>query len=387
MRDELTDLASRLVAIDSVNPDLVPGGAGEGEIARFVAAWCEDHGLETSVEEIAPGRWNVVAVARGSGGGKTLMLNAHMDTVGYAGMDRGLEPRVEGGRLYGRGAYDMKSSLAALLLAGARAKELGLRGDVVLTAVADEEVASIGTAAVAASLRADAAIVTEPTEERVALAHRGFVWLEVETIGRAAHGSLPHLGIDAIAKMGHVLVGLEELDRTLRADPSHDLLGSGSLHASLVEGGVELSTYPDRCVLQAERRTVPGESAEAVAAEVQAIVDHAAASDPDFRAEVRTTFVREPFEVDRDEAVVQSVLGHAAATLGREAEVVGVPFWADAAILSAAGNPDGRLRAGRRRRSRGRRVGRPRVGRALRGDIPRGRGRALRLTEDVRFAA
>ena len=339
MRDELTELASRLVAIDSVNPDLVPGGAGEGEIARFVAAWCEDHGLETSVEEIAPGRWNVVAVARGSGGGKTLMLNAHMDTVGHAGMDRGLEPRVEDGRLYGRGAYDMKSSLAALLLAGARAKELGLRGDVVLTAVADEEVASIGTAAVAASLRADAAIVTEPTEERVALAHRGFVWLEVETIGRAAHGSLPHLGIDAIAKMGHVLVGLEELDRTLRADPSHDLLGSGSLHASLVEGGVELSTYPDRCVLQAERRTIPGESAEAVAAEVQAIVDRAAASDPDFRAEVRTTFVREPFEVDRDEAVVQSVLGHAAATLGREAEVVGVPFWADAAILSAAEIP------------------------------------------------
>jgi acetylornithine deacetylase len=339
MRDELTDLASRLVAIDSVNPDLVPGGAGEGEIARFVAAWCEDHGLETSVEEIAPGRWNVVAVARGSGGAKTLMLNAHMDTVGYAGMDRGLEPRVEGGRLYGRGAYDMKSSLAALLLAGARAKELGLRGDVVLTAVADEEVASIGTAAVAASLRADAAIVTEPTEERVALAHRGFVWLEVETIGRAAHGSLPHLGIDAIAKMGHILVGLEELDRTLRADPSHDLLGSGSLHASLVEGGVELSTYPDRCVLQAERRTIPGESAEAVAAEVQAIVDRAAAADPDVRAEVRTTFVREPFEVDRDEAVVQSVLGHAAATLGREAEVVGVPFWADAAILSAAGIP------------------------------------------------
>jgi acetylornithine deacetylase len=339
MRDELTDLASCLVAIDSVNPDLVPGGAGEGEIARFVAAWCEDHGLETSAEEIAPGRWNVVAVARGSGGGKTLMLNAHMDTVGHAGMDRGLEPRIEGDRLFGRGAYDMKSSLAALLLAGARAKELGLRGDVVLTAVADEEVASIGTAAVAASLQADAAMVTEPTEERVALAHRGFVWLEVETIGRAAHGSLPHRGIDAIAKMGHVLVGLEELDRTLRADPSHDLLGSGSLHASLVEGGVELSTYPDRCLLQAERRTIPGESAETVAAQVQEIVDRAGAADPDFRAEVRTTFVREPFEVDHGEAVVQSVLRHATATLGREPEVVGVPFWADAAILSAAGIP------------------------------------------------
>jgi acetylornithine deacetylase len=339
VRDELTDLASRLVAIDSVNPDLVPGGAGEGEIAAFVAAWCEGHGLETRADEIAPGRWNVVAIARGSGGGKTLMLNAHMDTVGHAGMERGLDPHVEDGRLYGRGAYDMKTSLAALLLAGVEATRLGLRGDVVLCAVADEEVASIGTAATAGSVHADAAIVTEPTEERVAVAHRGFVWLEVETTGVAAHGSLPDLGVDAIAKMGHVLVGVEELDRSLRAAPSHDLLGSGSLHASLVEGGVELSTYPDRCLLQLERRTIPGESAEAVAAELQAIVDRAAAADTDFRAEVRASFVREPFEVDRGEAVVQSVVRHAGAALGREPELVGVPFWADAAILSAAGIP------------------------------------------------
>jgi acetylornithine deacetylase len=339
VRDELTDLASRLVAIDSVNPDLVPGGAGEGEIAAFVAAWCEGHGLETRADEIAPGRWNVVAIARGSGGGKTLMLNAHMDTVGHAGMERGLDPHVEEGRLYGRGAYDMKTSLAALLLAGVEAKKRGLRGDVVLCAVADEEVASIGTAATAGSVHADAAIVTEPTEERVAVAHRGFVWLEVETTGVAAHGSRPDLGVDAIAKMGHVLVGVEELDRSLRAAPSHDLLGSGSLHASLVEGGVELSTYPDRCLLQVERRTIPGESAEAVAAELQAIVDRAAAANSDFRAEVRASFVREPFEVDRGEAVVQSVVRHAGAALGREPELVGVPFWADAAILSAAGIP------------------------------------------------
>jgi len=339
VRDQLTALASSLVAIDSVNPDLVPGGAGEGEIARFVATWCESHGLDTRADEIAPGRWNVVAVVRGSGGGKTLMLNAHMDTVGVAGMEGALEPQVSDGRLYGRGAYDMKTSLAALLLAGARAKELGLRGDVVLCAVADEEVASIGTTAVAEAWRADAAIVTEPTEERVAVAHRGFVWLEIETTGRAAHGSRPDLGVDGIAKMGRVLVGVEELDRSLRAAPSHDLLGSGSLHASLIEGGAELSTYPDRCLLQAERRTIPGESPESVAGEIQAIVDRAAAADPEFQAEVRTTFVREPFEVDRSAAIVQSVLRHGAATLGSQPEVVGVPFWADAAILSAVGIP------------------------------------------------
>jgi acetylornithine deacetylase len=334
VRDELTDLASQLVRLDSVNPDLVPGGAGESEIARFVASWCEEAGLETRAEEVAPGRWNVVAVARGSGGGRTLVLNAHMDTVGHAGMERGLEPRVENGRLFGRGAYDMKASLAAIMLAAREAARRELAGDVILTAVADEEVASLGTAAVAASLRVDAAIVSEPTEERVAVAHRGFVWLEVETIGRAAHGSRPDLGVDAIAKMGRVLVGLEELDRSLRASPTHELLGSGSLHASLVEGGVELSTYPDRCLLKAERRTIPGETAEQAEGELRAVAERAAADDPEFRAEVRSTFVREPFQVDAAEAVVQAALRHAG-----ETDVIGVPFWTDAAILASAGIP------------------------------------------------
>ncbi len=208
-----------------------------------------------------------------------------------------------------------------------------------LCAVADEEVGSLGTTAVARSVRADAAIVTEPTEEQVAIAHRGFVWLEVETTGRAAHGSRPELGIDAIAKMGPVLSGIEELDRSLRASPSHDLLGSGSLHASLIEGGVELSTYPDRCLLRAERRTIPGETPERVEAEIEAIADRQAASDPDFSAAVRTTFVREPFEVDAGEAVVGSVLRHAGSGLGRQPDVIGVPFWTDAAILSEAGIP------------------------------------------------
>ena len=321
----LTELAAELVRIDSVNPDLVAGGAGEGELARFVADWLADARLEVEVEEVAPGRPNVVGRARGSGGGPTLLLNAHMDTVGYEGMEAPLEPRFEDGRLYGRGAYDMKGSLAAIMVAGAEAAQAGLRGDVLVAAVADEEVYSIGAEAVARGYQADAAIVAEPTELRLVVAHKGFVWMEVETRGRAAHGSRPDLGEDAIVAMGSVLTGLGALAEALLGNPAHPLLGSGSVHASLIGGGVELSTYPESCVLGLERRTVPGETVELVERQLREIAGS---------AEIRTTFVREPFEVAQEEPVVQAVIRHAG-----DPEVAGVPFWADSAVFAAAGIP------------------------------------------------
>ena len=335
----VVELTSQLVAIESINPELGTGGSGESQLARFVAEWCERAGLETTLSEPAPGRPNVVAIARGTGGGRSLMLNAHMDTVGVVGMTDPFAPRLDGDRLYGRGAQDMKGSLAACMLVAAEASKRGLRGDVIVTAVSDEEVASVGTEAVAASVRADAAIVTEPTDMQIAIAHRGFVHLEVETIGRAAHGSRPELGIDAIAKMGRVLVGIEELDRRLRARPTHTHLGSGSVHAALIEGGQEYSSYPARCVLQAERRTIPGETAELAVEEIRTILDEAAATDPDFDANVRSLSSREPFEVSADSDIVAAVRRCAAPIVGSEPEVVGVPFWADSALLSAAGIP------------------------------------------------
>src|SRR5262245_19879482 len=335
----VAELASQLVAIESINPDLGVGGSGELELARFVAEWCERAGLETTLSEPVSGRANVVAIARGTGGGRSLMLNAHMDTVGVIGMTDPFVPRLEGGRVYGRGAGDMKGSLAASMLVTADAVRRGLSGDVVLTAVADEEVASVGTEAVAASVGADAAIVTEPTDMQVVIAHRGFVHLEIETIGRAAHGSRPDLGIDAIAKMGRVLVGVEELDRRLRATPTHRYLGSGSVHASLVEGGQEYSSYPARCVVQAERRTIPGESVELAVREIQEVLDAAAASDADFSGEVRALASREPFDVPPNADVVTTVRRCAASVLGSEPEIVGAPYWADSALLVAAGIP------------------------------------------------
>jgi acetylornithine deacetylase len=267
------------------------------------------------------------------------MLNAHTDTVGVAGMSSPFTPRIEGGRVYGRGAYDMKGSLAACMLATVEAKRSPLAGDVILTAVADEEFASVGTEAVAAGMGADAAIVTEPTEMQIAIAHRGFVHLEVETHGRAAHGSRPELGIDAIAKMGRVLVGIEELDRRLRSTPSHAHLGSGSVHASLIEGGQEYSSYPARCVLQAERRTIPGETVVMVERELRDVVDAAGSGDDQFSADLRALASREPFEVAEDESIVRMVRRCATAVLAAEPDIVGVPFWADSALLAGAGIP------------------------------------------------
>jgi acetylornithine deacetylase len=323
----LADLLADLVRIDSVNPDLIDGAAGEDEIARFVAGWLESAGLEVEVEEVAPGRVNAVGIARGSGGGRTLLLNAHLDTVGVAGMERPFEPAVEDGRLHGRGSYDMKAGLAAIMLAGAEAVRAGLRGDVIVTAVCDEEVASIGTARVAERYRADAAIVSEPTEMRLALAHKGFVGFEIQTKGRAAHGSRPDLGIDAIAHMGHVLVGIEELDRRLRAEPTHPLLGSGSLHASVIEGGQEYSSYPERCLLKGERRTIPGESREHVVGELRELLG-------EVEGEIRVVVAREPFETPADAEIAELVSRHAGGP-----EIVGVPFWADSALLASAGIP------------------------------------------------
>lgn len=324
---DVVELTRQLVAIDSVNPDLIPGAAGEGAIARFVAEWCERAGLEVEVEETAPGRPNVIATARGTGGGRSLLLNGHTDTVGVAGMEAPFEPRLDGGRLYGRGAYDMKSGVAAILVAAARARELRLRGDVVVTAVCDEEAGSIGTAAVAASRTADAAIVSEPTELKLAIAHRGFVAFELETAGRAAHGSRPELGIDAIALMGQALVRLGELDRRLRAGRSHPLVGTGSLHASLIEGGQEYSSYPARCLLGGERRTIPGETVGHVEAELAELLG-------ELEGQVRVVFAREPFEIGPGCELAGLVRRHAAGS-----EPVGVPYWADSALLAAAGIP------------------------------------------------
>ena len=315
---DLEDLVCRLVEIESVNPDLVPSGSGEVAIAAYVATWLREIGLEVSVVDARPGRPSVVGVLRGSGGGRSLMLNAHMDTVGAGGMATPFVPVVRDGRVYGRGAYDMKASLAAIMLVARRARDLKLRGDLIICAVADEEVASIGTSAVLEQYSADFGIVTEPTELRLCIAHKGFVWLEVETAGVAAHGSRADLGVDAIAAMGPVLVGVRLLESRLRAGQRHGLLGTGSLHASLITGGQEMSTYPARCVLSLERRTVPGEDGASVLREISPLGGTA-----------RISLERPPSEVAADHP-----LSMALASAAGDPVIIGVAYWMDMALLN-----------------------------------------------------
>jgi acetylornithine deacetylase/succinyl-diaminopimelate desuccinylase family protein len=339
LSDDLEKLVCDLVAIESVNPDLVAAGSGESKIAAFVAEWLTKEGLAVQMAEPLPGRTSVIAVLPGAGGGASLMLNAHMDTVGAGGMKDPFVPLVRDGRIYGRGAYDMKGSLAAIMIAAREAKKLKVRGDVVIAAVADEEVASLGTSAVLKRIEADAAIVTEPTEMRLCLAHKGFAWLEVETRGVAAHGSRPDLGADAVAHMGRILTGVLELDERLRAGRGHLLLGTGTVHASLIEGGQEWSTYPARCVVKLERRTIPGEDGATALGEIEQLIAAARSANPALEASARLLLERPPSELGADSLVTEAVEKAATEVLGREPEIIGVAYWMDMALSNAVGIP------------------------------------------------
>ncbi len=329
-----------LVSIDSVNPSLVPGARGEEEIARRIAAECVAAGLTVDITEVAPGRPNVVGVLEGRVPGPTLMFCGHIDTVGVAGMDAPFQPVHRDGRLYGRGAQDMKGGVAAMLGAARVLVEGGglPSGGLIVAAVVDEEHASLGAEALVETWRADAAVVTEPTDLDVAIAHKGFQWVEIETRGRRAHGSRPDAGRDAILRMGRVLSRLESLDRRLQTRPAHPLLGTASLHASTITGGVELSSYPDRCCVQMERRTLPGESPGAGLQEAEAILDRLRNDDWEFEGDARLMCGREPYEIERAH-VLPTALVRAATSVGCQTRRVGMTYWSDAAILGAAGIP------------------------------------------------
>jgi acetylornithine deacetylase len=338
-RDFTTRILRDLVRINSINPALVPGAPGESEIAAYTADLLATLGADVAHHEPAPGRVSVVGRFAGTGGGRSLMLNAHYDTVGIEDMPEPFSGDVRDGRVYGRGAYDMKGSLAASIasIKALRDARIDIPGDILIAAVADEEHASIGTADIVERYRVDGAIVTEPTSLEICVAHKGFVWLEVRTAGLAAHGSRPDLGIDANLRMGRVLASLAQLEPEVRARRTHALLGPGSFHAATLHGGSGLSTYSARCSLQIERRTLPGEADDAVLADVQRILDDIVRDDPAFEASLTMLLSRPSFEARSDSALVTALTRTAESVLGRRPKHVGEAAWMDSALLARAG--------------------------------------------------
>lgn len=306
---ELLTLLQDLIRINSVNPYLDEDGPGEREIANYIGNRLREMGLEVSYQEINSKAVNVIGILRGTGDGKSIMLNGHIDTVSIKRMNiEPLYPEYRDGKVYGRGSCDMKGSLAAIIMAVDSIKKanLPLRGDVILTFVADEEYKSIGTERLVKEYSADAAIVCEPTNLDLTVAHKGFAWIRLEVFGKAAHGSRPNDGIDAIVKAGKVLVELEHLSNQLKAK-HHPILGAPSVHASLISGGTELSTYPNYCQIDIERRTIPGETYEDVVTEMREIIAKIQHGDDQFQAQFEVFFVRHPFEISENEQIAQSL--------------------------------------------------------------------------------
>ena len=335
---EVIGLLQELVRVPSVNPSIAPAEAqDETAVATFARDWLAAHGVPARLEQAAPGRPNAVGEL-GSGAGPVLVLCAHLDTVGTAGMQiPPWEPRLEDGRVYGRGSYDMKAGAAAAMCAAAAlAREPAALGDgrLMLALVADEEYTSIGADDFVRRHRADGCILTEPSEERLVLAHKGFVWVEVETRGRAAHGSRWDLGVSAIGRMGRIVAALERFDAEVLRRRTHPLVGPASLHCALIEGGQGLSTYAPGCRLKIERRTLPGETPERALAEIEAVVREAGEE-----AEVRRLFDRAPLVCDREAPIARCVREAATRVCGSAPEEIGVGYWMDAAIFAQAGIP------------------------------------------------
>jgi len=339
---EVEDLLSALVRIDSVTPSLISNAAGEGAIASFIRDWLAGTGADVTLEEVAPGRPNVLARLHGAGGGRSLCLNAHSDTVGYANWaDRALRPERAGDHLVGVGVADDKSSCAIALLAMREIVASGgrLSGDLVVACTVDEEALSLGTTDLLQRHAFDGAIILEPLGVgRAVVEHQGFGWIDLIVHGKAAHGSAPDQGIDAITHMAEVVRGLNALGAQFASAPD-PRNGATVFHTGTILGGTDYATYPSQCALGIEIGTQPGESLAARVADIEAILADCRARLPDFSAEVRVHLERDPFKAMGHEALLAAADRAAEQSIGRAHEQVGLNAWMDAALMQSAGIP------------------------------------------------
>jgi acetylornithine deacetylase len=335
------ELTAKLVTIDSRNPTLVPDAPGEHQAAFFLADLLSSWGFSVSKQKVVDNRFNVIARAGPAAPGtKSLMLNGHLDIVGVDGMTHPpFDPTITDGRLYGRGSADMKSGIAAMCVAARDAVARGIDGEVVIALVIDEEYESLGTRALIKSgIRADAAVIAEPTRLALCPAHRGFVWLRLDFHGRAAHGSRYDIGVDAITNAALVIAELDRFQTESLHQRTHPLLGRGSLHMSLVSGGTGLSTYPDLCTLELERRTLPGETEQTFLKEVGAAIAKVRETHAGLEVDISLTTAQSASDVGTDEPVMRA-MSDALREEQLSPRVEGLSAWTDAALLNEAGIP------------------------------------------------
>ncbi|KAB8072371.1 hypothetical protein BDV29DRAFT_158637 [Aspergillus leporis] len=344
--DDSATLTQILTRIDSSNVTLsATPGAGETQIADYLAAWLDHRGIENHRIETVAGRPSIVGVIRGSGGGKSLMLNGHIDTVSLNSYEH--EPLSghiieKDGRpvIFGRGALDMKSGLAAEMaaIASIKSRNVPLRGDVIFAAVSDEEDASQGTQdLIAAGWRADGAVIPEPTNRVLITAHKGFIWVEVDILGTAAHGSDPASGVDSILQAGWFLAALEVYQRRLPVD---EIIGPASLHCGLINGGEEPSSYPAKCTVTVEFRTIPVQTDESILHDMKSLLATIAKDKPGFRyAEPRVTLSRPSQKLPVEHPLVQQTAAIATDIYGYHPSIESMAIWCDAALLGAVGIP------------------------------------------------
>jgi acetylornithine deacetylase/succinyl-diaminopimelate desuccinylase-like protein len=341
----LQKLLRDLVAIDSVNSSLVPGARGEAAASEFLRDFLRSHGISAELHEAASGRPNVVALLGASASASSptrpaLAILAHIDTVGAGDMPDAFTPIERNGRLFGRGALDIKSGVAAMCAAAISLvrERATFSRPLLLAAVVDEECNSIGTEALLKEFSAGAAVVLEPTDLSLVIAHKGYAWFEIATHGRAAHGSLPAEGRDAIRMMGPVLGALDGLEQIFAARTAHPLLGQASLHASLISGGQELSSYPAECRLQLECRILPGESAADAESAFRKLMEGLRVKHRGFQATLRAGGSRPPYEIS-PEAPIARAAASAIREVTGSVSLAGMAAWTDTALLAAAGIP------------------------------------------------
>ncbi len=331
---------AKLVSINSVNT-AYENGPGESEIADFIKDFFDSRGIETWTQNVFPNRNNVVARLPGRQSNRRVILEAHVDTASIKGMTiPPFDPKIENGKMYGRGSCDTKAGLATMMHAIAELHERNIVPpcEVWMAAVVDEEYSFRGVVKLCEDLVAHAALVAEPTEMRAVIASKGVLRWRITAYGKSAHSSKVHLGINSIYHMAKLVVAIENLHQAL-SETKHPLLGPGTGNVGLISGGTQVNFVPDRCCIEIDRRLLPNESSKKVLAEYQEIIDSIQNQDPTARFEMEPPMILDEGLSTDENAQVAQCSSSILQSMGLDGNLSGVPFGSDASKLARQGVP------------------------------------------------